>query len=362
MKAVRFSQGFTLVELMVALALGVMMSAATLQIFLNTKNLSGTEAAMSRMQETGRFGLNELVKDIRMVGYQGCADPNEIQIINIAEDLQGASFNSGELRAFEVNADGAFLPALDATDVLRDIQAGTVGAHGKSALPGSDVITVQYANTIDAQLATDTATSSNVKITSNPIGLSQNDFAMISDCKSAHIFQITNVTNGSGSEVTFAHGSSGNTTNKILPGYDVGARVMQFESKTYFVADTGRRTETGARVTALYVKEFTRPPQELLEGVESLHLQYGQLLRDTGNIRYVNGDDANLNMDDVVSVRVGILVQSYEQVAANNDTRTYSLPGRNVSNADLGAHAGDRAVRKPFIDTVRLRNKRVTAL
>jgi len=140
---------------------------------------------------------------------------------------------------------------------------------------------------------------------------------------------------------------------------------MGFQNRTYFVADTGRTTDSGAVVYALYVREFNGTPQELLEGVESLQIQYGQQLA-SGNIRYVSANtlqgatyaDTAKAFTEVVSLRIGVLAQSYEQVSQQDDTNTYVLPGASISNAGTGAHAGDKALRKAFITTIKLRNRR----
>lgn len=358
MRTFKNSAGFTLIEILIALALGVLLSSALVQIFGSSKQLASMENALSRMQETGRFALDALAKDVRMAGYQGCADPNDLDLTVIAKQFDDGKFNGNAVIGYEVASDGAFSPTPGADDLVRTVQktsaTGTVFAR-----PGTDVISILFAETEEAELAQGTDVSSNVKLTDNPAGLTQGDFAIVSDCKSAHLFEISNVLTGGGasSEVTFTHASNENTTNKLVPGYQSGAHLMSFENRTYFVADSGRDTPAGEDIYSLYVKEFADSPQEILEGVENLQILYGQQLG-SGQLRYVTADDLNLDWGEVVSVRIGVLVQSFSQVADSNDTRTYVLPGASISNSGIGAHAGDRALRKPFTATVKLRNRR----
>ena len=142
----------------------------------------------------------------------------------------------------------------------------------------------------------------------------------------------------------------------MVPAYKEGAELLTFTLRVYFVADTGRNTATGDPVYGLYVKGLDGSPQEILEGVENFQLLYGEKL-DSGNIRYVTADNV-LNMGDVVGVRVGVLVQGYDQVLGEDDDRSYNLPGASISDAGLGAHLGDRALRRPFTITAKLRNRR----
>ncbi|MCW8196102.1 prepilin-type N-terminal cleavage/methylation domain-containing protein [Proteobacteria bacterium 005FR1] len=341
-------RGFTLVEIMIALALGVLLSSALVQTFSSTQKLASMEGALSRMQETGRFALEALARDIRMAGYHGCADPNEVELTILAVDLKaGGAFVFESLRGFETDTNtGDFTPALPGGHDLINIEG--------EARPGSDVISVTYANTSGVTLTSPTGQSANIQVSEIPAGVDQGSFVMVSNCAHAHVVEVTNTPQN----FTITHGGNENHPhNKIEPPYGTDAQLMVFQNRTYYVADSGRDTDAGAPIYSLYVRGFNGVSQEILEGVETLQILYGQQM-DTGRIRYVSADDANLVWDDVVSVRVGVLVQTFAQVADVNDTSTYELPGLSISNATTPAHAGDRALRKPFVTTVKLRNRR----
>lgn len=62
--------GLSLVELLVAMALGLLLTVGGLQMMLSSQNLYRTTDSLSRIQESGRFALNFLAKDIRMAGYE----------------------------------------------------------------------------------------------------------------------------------------------------------------------------------------------------------------------------------------------------------------------------------------------------
>jgi type IV pilus assembly protein PilW len=64
--------GFALVELMVALTLGLLLSLALIQVFLSAKDTYQSQTASAHLQEDARFVLNKLAQDIRMVGTFGC--------------------------------------------------------------------------------------------------------------------------------------------------------------------------------------------------------------------------------------------------------------------------------------------------
>ncbi|MEC8056441.1 MAG: prepilin-type N-terminal cleavage/methylation domain-containing protein, partial [Pseudomonadota bacterium] len=59
-------KGFTLLELMVALALGLIISAAAIQLFLTSQRSITMQQALSNMQSDSVFGLEALIRDIRL--------------------------------------------------------------------------------------------------------------------------------------------------------------------------------------------------------------------------------------------------------------------------------------------------------
>lgn len=63
-------KGFSLVELMVALALGLLLSAAAIQMFLTSQQSMNVQQGSSEVQENGRFAIDFLMADIRKAGMR----------------------------------------------------------------------------------------------------------------------------------------------------------------------------------------------------------------------------------------------------------------------------------------------------
>lgn len=68
----RAVRGFTLVELMVAIAIGLFLSAVTGTVYLNSRNIFNYQDAMSRLQENARFAMERISRDVRMAGFSTC--------------------------------------------------------------------------------------------------------------------------------------------------------------------------------------------------------------------------------------------------------------------------------------------------
>ena len=65
----RLQQGFTLVELMIALILGLLVTAAALQILYSNSLSANIQSAGSNIVDTNTFGLDYLTKQIRKANY-----------------------------------------------------------------------------------------------------------------------------------------------------------------------------------------------------------------------------------------------------------------------------------------------------
>lgn len=65
-------KGFSLIEIMLALALGLILSLGLTRLLLATQSSYLAQDAAMRMQEDARFLLQKLAQEIRMAGMYGC--------------------------------------------------------------------------------------------------------------------------------------------------------------------------------------------------------------------------------------------------------------------------------------------------
>ncbi|MCP5161134.1 MAG: PilW family protein [Hahellaceae bacterium] len=354
-----FQVGLTLVELMVSLALSSILIAGVFSLYLDSRGTDRMGTALARIQESGRFASEFMAKDIRMAGYQGCADPNSVGMNIIAKNPPTLNFANSAMRGYEVtNTSWANGTEFDNTSIET------------RALIGSDVIAIQRATSADTQLTGNMGVvNANIQITDNALGLKAQDIILISDCEFADLFRATNVSS-SGTKVTIAHSNSQNTSNFLSKAYDTSAKILRFSSTVYFVADTGRDDLAGNPIYALYRQSdnllnsaysaASFDIQELVEGVENMQILYGERLA-SGNVRFVPAGTAGLDMTQVVSVRIGLLISSPEDVQQTTDKLTYAMPGEDIKPASsAGAtvtHAEDRRIRRTFLATINLRNR-----
>ena len=338
----RSSKGFSLVELLVALALSLVIGLAVMQMFLTSKTTYRMQDAMSRLQENGRFAVNQLASEIRMAGYMGCVRLDEAKV-NIMADPAPAGI---------ADLLGTLIAVRGENNVASSNEWG--------ASAGTDVLLVHKAVGASMQLTGNiNPNNANIQVASNRAGLKQDDTAIISDCTSADIFRVVNnPTATADQKTTITHSSGGNYGSKLSKVYGKDAEVLQFEAASYYIKETSRKSPGGQAIRALYVKRKQElsskaaSETELVEGVQDLQIEYGLM---SGTNTFVDEYRTASTVSDwgkVVSVRFRLLMQS----ADNNAVARSGVAAQSLTFNGASIPA-DGHLRQEFGSVVAIRNR-----
>ncbi|MDH3469587.1 MAG: prepilin-type N-terminal cleavage/methylation domain-containing protein, partial [Gammaproteobacteria bacterium] len=71
LKPHRTQRGLTLIELMIAMALGLLVISVVLGVFINTNRNFRQDEMIGRMQENARYAMRVLAQDVSMIGFWG---------------------------------------------------------------------------------------------------------------------------------------------------------------------------------------------------------------------------------------------------------------------------------------------------
>ncbi|WP_373188285.1 PilW family protein [Halopseudomonas sp.] len=326
-------RGLSLVELMIALALGLIISAAIMQVFLSSKNVYRMQESMARIQENGRFAVDYLSRDLRMAGYMGCGNLDRVEVSVIAEPP--ANF-------MNFNAD-TFLVGLN------NVTAGNV--YGAKA--GTDVVSTRRASGESIRLTGNLAPiNANIQIVDNRFGFAQDDTLMISDCVAADIFNVVNKPRqDDGKKVTITHSQGSNSNNNLSKLYGSDAEVMAFKSITYYI----KPSENNAALDALWMQIQGGPTSvvdvELVDGVEDLQLQYGIDTSGNRNVNEYRTADAVTDWSRVVSVQFSMLLAGSDSVidSSGDFSQALKFNGETITS--------DGVMRNVFESVVAVRNR-----
>jgi len=126
----RIQAGYTLVELMIALVLGLLISAAALMLFLTAQRSYTLQQGMADLQDNANFGLNYITKDIRLTN------------LNIDQaEINDQSAYGGIVLTSSINAttDATFTPPRPLSNLFRTIVGNSAGINLLSRSEGMTV-------------------------------------------------------------------------------------------------------------------------------------------------------------------------------------------------------------------------------
>jgi len=323
-------QGMTLIEILIALVLGLFLLAGIFQIFLSSKQSYRMQENMSRMQENGRFAMEFLSRDIRMAGYQGCSAAS-------ANNITAPTLPNPNPVPITLPA-GSNL-AISGSDAIANNWNTIACGASNECIAGSDAVSYHFGGACGNLTGNMATNNANIQISAaNSCGIQTYDVFLISDCTTSDIFIAYNASSAAGTQ-TIAHANNQNTASFLGAVYGPDAKLYKMDSSTFFL-----RTGAGGQ-PSLWKMDNTKAasganPVELIEGIEDMQILYGEDTNaDGAPNRYVNSATV-ANMNNVVSVRITLSVRSIE------DSLTATLTA-----------AGDHRLRKTFTSTIGIRNR-----
>lgn len=333
--------GFSLVELMIAITLGLIVTGAVISIFLTSSQTNKTQDNMARLQENARFALNKMQTDIRMAGYRGClgrkgSTPDFVNTptTNVTNIINGIGYENNlaaSLQGFKANGVG-WLPVLDASI------SGTIPAPSA----GSDVITIRMGVGTGTPLTSVMANGlAVIPIASNLDNLAVGSTALIADCVTSTVFKVTGVT-----AVTVDHAAGSNSIADLGHAFGTDAMVMPVSTITYYVGPSSDL----AGGQSLWRKINGGNSEELADNVETLKMLYGEDINgDLAPDKYVTADNV-ADMNNVIAVKLMLLTRtSADKLSANGQNYTF--------NGVAGIVPGDKRIRRAYSAIITIRNR-----
>jgi type IV pilus assembly protein PilW len=306
--------GFTLIELMISLVLGLIISAAVMQIYIISVKTSSVQASGSELQDASVFGLQQLEKKVRLANLG-----------NPVTRIDGTTAKGGIVLT-GANLGITTTPYTDIGYLTRRAGDGTGGTNGwtgisNTAVP-SDQLTIQYTN-----------------ITGSTFSDCEGSAVEVNDIAIERYF-LRPVTSDS---------SSGAIKNLVL-ACDAG-RVD---------AVTGGFKTIGSTSD---LRNFGQAGQEFIINVDQFKILLGTQYdsgSNTGQIMYLPSSaylSITTNKPAITAVKIGLIVHGSTPILGGDDQTSFMLLGQsNVLKTDT---ARQKQVRATYETTTFLRNARV---
>ncbi len=371
--------GFSLIELMIAMLLGVLLTAGMATIFSGSKRSSVLNTTLTELQESARFSMDSMVRDVRLAGFQGCAPTSESgsTAIVLASNSPTTNLHETALTTHVIGNTGTWTPSIAFTGFTPPA-AGEIG----EPVAGTHALSVQFGSPETYRIQSMTSKTAPIVladgIRTEDIGLMANDVAMVSDCQKANIFTVSSTgPNSLQHAASVNRNAYGLSDGRLSDAFVSEAndrrrtRVMRFEANIYYIGDTQRTNSDGENILALfrmslpYVIPTTGAavsPVEMTEGVSDLRLRVGMHSEDinNNNVVFVAPDVAATTPGVIGSVEIGMLIESFNAIAENVDQRSYTLAGNLLAPSTASGdttYRADRRMRIAFNSSVDIRNR-----
>ncbi len=328
--------GFSLVELMVALSIGVFLLAGALTVFGKTRDLYRTNDAAARLQETARYAMGTLESDLRMANYWGLMsrsdfvqngptlDPANPPNVNTTYTLPAGLTGFAATISQCGGMWGVKLPAyVEATDSY------TYGcaAFGAGAVANADTLTIRRVSATPLTAAQLLTSNGRIKIQTSRV--------------QGSLFANTTIPAGYAPPLS-------ESRVLIVNGY-------------YIDQDSDERAGT----PSLRRKQLDRNTagnapaildRQIVPGVEDLQVELGADFNEDQNADYFVAPNVAIPAgDQIVAVRVWLMVRAEQADLGYTDNNTYSYASRTGANVFVPADSFHRVL---VSKTIALRNTR----
>lgn len=309
-------RGFGIVELMVAMALGLFLVGGAISVFVTNQQAYRTTEQLSRMQESGRTAVELMSREVREAGGNPCGSRMPTaNVVNPPTPWWG-NWADG-IRGYDGDVDANGI---------------AFGTDEGERIEGTDAVFLVFGNSNSSvRIASHDPNSAQFKVNTNGHGLTDGEIVMVCNYERAAIMQLTNV---STTNPTLVHntgtGTPGNCTKAL--GTPVvcdntpaaswytfrDGLLMRLTSEIWYV---GANSRGGRSLYRARLFNNAGVPgtvsEEIAEGVTNLQMTYLQLdAAGAVPIDYVDAS-AVTSWSDVTAVRITITLQSLQNVGTD---------------------------------------------
>lgn len=297
-------RGLSLIEVMVAMVLGLIVVLGTVGVMMNNRQNARITESMSELQENARLGFELIARDVRAARDTGCG---------------ATGVDTSELYPAPVAWWQQWEPILgfDGSAVTGAVAFGT--ATG-SRIAGTHALQLQ--GTADGWPLRNIAPSTSIITTATGHPFASDDLVVLCDLEN-FVANLRNVT------------GVGATTVSISPETDFSSgQIAHFQAVTWFVGNNGRAADGGS---SLYRVRYTRGgvvvTEEVLPGIANMLIRY----RIDGGADFVNSVTA-AQRPALTAIEITLTARTtQDRVTIEMDDRlertlTYVIALRNLSS------------------------------
>ena len=263
-------QGFTLIELMIAMFLSIVMLGGAYNIFISNFKSYQMLVSDSHIQESARIARSLLVKDIQLSNALGCHVTNQ-GYVNEENYMNSTTHPDFDLQFFE----GFSLVNNSSAQSIKDAVKFHTSGDSTKVEVGTDVLTLSRARGVASQVTAAEVGSTEFTVTGDYF--SNGDYIVVKTCYGgvvSEMFQVQTAASvaGGGQTLTVDNEIFGNYLNSDGVA-KMGVSIYKLEAVSYFVSKSAS-SGTGDTKLSLFRKVNNDAAEEFIAGVDDLQVAY----------------------------------------------------------------------------------------
>ena len=366
--------GFSLVELMIGSAIGLIILAALSYVLVGNVQSRNELEKGSRQLESGRYALSSLGEDIQLAGFYGeffpnasmmtTPDPCALALKDMGFADAGYGWNTGNPSKVPVGIfgyAGSTAPSTECAPLLTNRKAGT------------DILVIRRAGTTPVVIDADGNNAADANVT-----LEDGSSVTYASLANGHYLQASNCSEiGAAAEFGFVmdHDTSKFTLHKAIRAGSPAqctngtlSNVRRYMVRIFYVSTCNDCTGGGDGIPTLKMLELTPQATEcaanatsacgefveraLADGIENLQLEYGiDTNLDGTPDSFVEAPTSN-DWENAIAVRIFLLARNIEKTRGYVNNKKYVLN----STGTLVHQTADEFKRHLYSATVRATN------
>lgn len=325
-------KGFTLIELMISLVLGLLISAAVIQVYLANVRALTLQEAGSSIIDSNVFGIPILEDHIRLANL-GLAS-------TINDTSEGAGIvltPSGNLKNIKLNG----------------------GANISSALLTNtgNVTTVGTGNQWSARTATDTPSGQLTIQFRAPQNMYDCEGNLALGPREVTVNKVKKIIDGQiVIERYYLNAQDSSKPNQLSLYCDAGKYITEDMDK---YAEQGQADKPSTVLEGKnLIKDFGGKGEAIIQNVDYFDILLGT--KDNSSIRYYTTDEYTklVNKPEIISVKIGGIIRSNNVAQTSGLANQFSVLGKNVSLKATATDVEKKYLRFVFQNEIALRNAR----
>lgn len=304
----RTGAGFSLIELMIAMVLGLLVVGAAISIFLTNRQTYRSTESLGRVQEGVRTAFELISRDVREAAGNPCV--NNLPLSNV---LNNSALNWWS----NINRWGDAFRGYGATEAVTGL---TIGTGSGQRLANTEVVQLFAADDNVATITTHDTAGAKFTVNTASHGIVTGELAVVCNARQASIFQVSGVTGqnifhaaaGTPGNCTIGLGVPLNCGGSTVFAYVAPSSVLvKLHASRWYI---GNGTNGPALYQQVATANGTVTTQEVAEGVTNLSVLY--LIEGQSSYQAASAIAADA-WDEVIAARITLQLASIERTGTD---------------------------------------------